>query len=452
MTKSSTILWLQSLFRAKGFLPGPALGPGVALVNVFALGGTLLGKTWGFFLIVNSLFLLLSLFDLVRLPARREVRCRREIRPNQERGVDFAVTLTLENAGRIPIHAALIDELPPVFQRPFPIRGTVAAGAAAKWSYTTQVALRGAYNLNTIHIRYRSFWGLWEKQTSAACPQALKVTPDLSQVKGQLARAQKVLSDYGEFTKRHQVGSGEFSQIRAYVVGDDPRKINWRQTAKMAELMTNVYLPEHGKHVALLIDCGRAMGVELSRTNRLERALEAALSLAAIALRHGDYVSVTLFSSAIRVHVPPGNRLSHLRVIIDAVYAMQSDAAESNYTQVLHYLDSVQKRQSLIIMFSDLEPFLLEETSLRYILRMQRKHLFLLLGVQDPMVQQWSEAEPGDVKESMLKSVAQKAMLTRKDRLKYWTRRGVHLLEVEQEQLAGAAVDYYIQVINRGKI
>ena len=452
MTKLSRMSWLRSRFHGKSFLPGPSLGYGLILVNLVALGGAIWLETWAFFLAFNGLFILVSLLDLAILPERSKVQCHRQVKEEQERDRLFTVSIYLMNNGRIPIRLALVDDLPEVFERSFPLMGTLPAGTDAEWQYTTNVSQRGAYMLDNLHLRYHSRWGLWEKQMMVSCPQRIKVVPNLDQVRGRLAQAQKVLSEYGEFTKRTSVGSGEFSQVRNYVYGDDPRKINWHQTAKTTELMTNVFLPEHGKQISILIDCGRVMGVELTQTNRLEKALEAALTVAALALRSGDYVSVLVFSNVIRAYVPPGNRFAHLRTIIDAVYALNSDAEESNYTQALNYLESVQKRQSLVLMFGDLDPFLLDEMSLQYSLNMRRKHLFLLLGFLNPALGQWSATNPVDVQEAMLKTVAQKSLLTRKTRIDYWTRRGVNMREAEQEHLAGLAVDYYIQAINRGRM
>jgi uncharacterized protein (DUF58 family) len=287
---------------------------------------------------------------------------------------------------------------------------------------------------------------------SFSLPQAIKVTPDLSGVRGGLARAQKLLQMQGNVVKRNFYGSSEFAQVRAYVVGDDPRKINWRQTAKMNDLMTNVYEPEHGKYISILIDCGRVMGVELTKVNRLERALEAALSVAALALRQGDNVSVTVFSNTIRAHIPSGNGMRHLRTILDGVYAIRNDSQESNYAHALNFLEMVQKRQSMILMFSDMAPFLLEDGLLAYVQGMRRRHLFVLLGVQDPMELRWSERSPGSAEESMLKSAAQKIRLDKAERIRSWSDRGLHLTEVQEEHLAGAAVDAYVMAINRGML
>ena len=79
---------------------------------------------------------------------------------------------------------------------------------------------------------------------------------DITEMKAYLESAQRYLNDEGAIIKKQVSGVGEFSKVRNYVVGDDPRMINWRQTAKLREVMTNEYEPEHGKYITLLIERG----------------------------------------------------------------------------------------------------------------------------------------------------------------------------------------------------
>ncbi|MCL1918674.1 MAG: DUF58 domain-containing protein [Peptococcaceae bacterium] len=457
MSKSSKMFWLGSLFRDKGVLPGVNLVIGLGVVGLIGTAGAFLGGGWVFLGGCLLAGLGVSLMDLMRLPSRGLLECRRVVGVSQERDQEFTVEMIVKNRGRAPVRVALVDELPPVFARPFPLRGVVGAQGQCVLGYRTRVTVRGDYALARVYVRYGSFWGMWVKQMSFALPVRIKVTPDLSGVRGHLARAQKLLMMQGNVVKRNFYGSGEFSQVRAYVVGDDPRKINWRQTAKMNELMTNVYQPEHGKYISILVDCGRVMGVELTKVNRLERALEAALTVAALALGQGDYVSVTVFSHRICAHIPSGHGLGHLRTILDGVYGIRHEGQESNYAHALGYLESVQKRQSLILMFSDLTPFLLEDDLLAYVQGMRRRHLFVLLGVEDPMEKRWSEevfpeAAGWSARGAMLRSAAQKIRLDKKDRIRRWSSQGIHMVEVEEEHLAGAAVDSYVQAINQGML
>lgn len=205
-------------------------------------------------------------------------------------------------------------------------------------------AERGKYEVGKLYVRIRSFLGLWQRQITFDMTEEVKVIPDLTETKRYLEDTQKYLLYEGTVIRKQQSGMGEFAQIRHYVVGDDPRLINWRQTAKLQEVMTNDYEPEHGKYVTILIDCGRMMGAELPKGNRLEKVLEAAMTVAAAALEKGDYVSVVAFSKEVKVFVPPGKGMNHLQTILHAVYDLQVDPVESNYAQVLSYVETHQKK------------------------------------------------------------------------------------------------------------
>src|SRR5690606_24551641 len=186
------------------------------------------------------------------------------------------VRIEVENRSSRPFSYAIVDDLPQTFAQPFPVTGTGRKEAVAAASYETSAPVRGDYEVTRLYFRYKSTLGLWEKQKTEELPQTLKVIPDMTETKQYLQDAQRYLLHEGMKIRKYQSGSGEFAQIRKYAAGDDPRMINCRQTAKLQEVMTNEYEPEHGKYITILIDCGRMMGAELKKGNRLERALEAA--------------------------------------------------------------------------------------------------------------------------------------------------------------------------------
>jgi len=445
-------LWPQHLFRDKGILPTPLLlwlSLGLTIPGALAAW---LGLGWLPFWGLNTLLFLASMLDLWLLPRRQRFTCSRSISAEVERGLPFQTVLQLSNHSRSSLRFQLIDNLPETFASPFPLQGELPGSQTLELPYPSQAAVRGDYLLDKVFFRYRSGLSLWKKQITFSIINQVKVIPDMSKVRGYLATAQKQLLDEGRKVLHQQVGSGEFAQIRAYVPGDDPRKINWRQTAKLSELMTNVYEPEHGKYVTLLLDCGRTMGVEVSQGNRLERAVEAALCVAAIALRQGDYVSVLAFSNTIKAYVPPGKSMAHLRTILQAVYNLSFDAAESDYNKAFLHLETVQKRQSFLLLFSDLDSFLYEATPPFYLQRVSRRYRFLLLGIADPMTAGLVRTLSKDTKQAMVKTIAQKEVLHKQQAMKRWGRQNVQLLEVPEEQLATAAVSHYITLINRGTL
>jgi len=251
---------------------------------------------WSFDLLANILVLLFSLVDLIFSPNKNQLLVKRSCPTEMERGINYEVPITIQNASSYDVNFRIIDGLPQSFERPFPLSGKVERETSVKFVYQTKAPVRGDYQVNKMYIRYRSSLGLWEKQISITLKESIKVIPDMTQTKQFLEDAQKFLNYEGIKIRKYKSGVGEFSKIRSYVVGDDPRKINWRQTAKLQEVMTNEYEPEHGKHITILIDCGRMMGAELKNGNRLEKSIEAALTVTAAALQKGDYVAVLAFS------------------------------------------------------------------------------------------------------------------------------------------------------------
>ncbi|PFP31203.1 DUF58 domain-containing protein [Bacillus sp. AFS073361] len=429
--------------------------PTKRLVLVFlflsiALGiSTIWGISWSLVIAANLILFMASLFDLFFSPSKKQLSFQRTVSGEFERGQTYLVTIEVQNASSYHFSYRLVDDLPQSFVRPFPIAGSIPKEAIVSISYETNAMTRGMYEVKKIYFRYSSLLGLWEKQVNVELRDEIKVIPDLTETKQYLENAQKYLVYEGVKIRRQRSGVGDFSKIRSYVVGDDPRKINWRQTAKLREVMTNEYEPEHGKYITILIDCGRMMGAELSQGNRLEKVLEAALTVTAAALQKGDYVSVLAFSRDIKVFVPPAKGMAHLQTILQAIYSVDIDAAETNYAAVLQYLETVQKKRSLLLLFSDVRTFLHEESSLILLKRLRQRHLFLMIGIEDQTLLKRVNEEPSTVQAVMRKSMAQQQILFKKREKKKWEKQGLVMIEAREEQLAITAVSQYIDIMNQ---
>ncbi|MBD8067679.1 DUF58 domain-containing protein [Bacillus sp. PS06] len=408
------------------------------------------GISWVVVILANIGFLTITLIDFLFLPRKNQLSLKRVIPDEMERGIQYQVKLEITNKSKYPITYRLIDGIPQSFLRPFPLKGMIGKESKAILLYETTAPIRGEYQVKKVYVRYQSIFGLWEKQATEQLENKIKVIPNLSETKRYLENAQRFLMYEGVKIRKFQQGTGEFSKIRNYVVGDDPRKINWRQTAKLHEVMTNEFEPEHGKYITILIDCGRMMGAELSAGNRLEKALEAAITVTAAALQKGDYVAVLAFSKNVKIYVPPAKGMAHLQRILYAIYNLEVDAAESNYGEVLQYLQTVQKKRSLILLFSDVRTFLHEESALLYLKRLRQRHLFLMIGVEDEALVRRIQEEPASIHSAMIKSMAQKQMIYKKREKRKWEQQGLQMVEAEEENLAVTAVSSYIQIMNRG--
>ena len=84
--------------------------------------------------------------------------------------------------------------------------------------------------------------------------------------------------------------------LREYAPGDDPRRVDWKASARRDAPVVREYQAEQGQTVLLVVDAGRLMTQLVDATppadgrpgrSRFDAALDAALVLADVAARAG---------------------------------------------------------------------------------------------------------------------------------------------------------------------
>ncbi|MEK8132287.1 DUF58 domain-containing protein [Paenibacillus filicis] len=454
MTTSSRKRWPRFRFLAEKLeerlvVPTPRLAL-VAAGSALVVGA---GYAAGFgpaaFAVVNALLLGASVLDLSLLPRRKALKVIRSLPRQADIGMPFEVMLTVDApASRLEgMKLEAVDEVPQVFQ----VTGaagmkTIGQGREASLRYTAAGLERGIHAFDRIRLRYSGRLGLWSKQMTIRTGQSISIYPDLSAVRGILASAQRDLMLEGRRVYKRERSGSEFHAIREYVPDDDPRLINWRASARSRSLMTNVFRPERGKVVTILLDCGRMMGVELEGRTKLDASLEAALALAAVALKQGDKVAVLAFSSKVKVYVPPGAGLAHLQMITEAVFDLRSEFVEASYSMALQHLLRVQKKRGLTVLFSDLDKDMFEDQLLPLLLRVRRQHHMLLLGMRDDVLHGWAHTATATRREAYIKSLAHKFTMDRRAFAARMAASGIDVVDVPVGELAWTAVNRYLDV------
>ena len=112
----------------------------------------------------------------------------------------------------------------------------------------------------------------------------------------------------------------------------------------------------------------------------------------------------------------------------------------------------MQKKRSLLLLFSDIRTFLHEESALVYLQRLRQRHLFLMIGIADVAILKKVNEEPVDVRSAMEKSIAQQQILIKKKEKLKWEKQGLQMIEAREDKLAVAAVSHYINIMNRNLI
>lgn len=106
-----------------------------------------------------------------------------------------------------------------------------------------------------------------------------------------------------------------YRSLREYVPGDDPRRINWKVSARIGSLQTMQYLPAISFPVLILLDLNLSHWSVRNRYQHTERAIEAAASLVQSATNLGQPVGLHVTGNLPgRPEDEPGTRSTTLSV------------------------------------------------------------------------------------------------------------------------------------------
>lgn len=441
----------RNRFRDNAWLPGPRLFVALGIGWVFTLVGAsvgLAGWTAGIFHLALAAIMVK---EYRRMRHHGSVRLQRQSDKFLELGQENPIHIQVYNPAPWPVTCVIKDDYPEGFsidQREMTV--TVPAGATETLVYHVRPHRRGRHFFDALHVRQRGPLGFLLQQQAISLPEEKRVYPRLNQVR-RVRRGvyKKKLSATGPHSRQGLGRGSEFAHIREYVPDDEPRWINWTATARRGQLATNVYQPEQGQHVAILLDCGRIMGVRDGELTRLDRAVEAALAFAAIALERGDQVSLLAFSSQVKRWIPPGKGAPHLQRIIEAVYDLEPDYVESGYRIAMESLAFHHKRRTLVALFTDASNLTFADELIAHIRILQRRHLIMTVTMEDPQLQRERNLRPREEKEVFRKGIAQQVSEEREERLQSLKRRGVITLHVAPDQLAEQVIHSYIDIKNR---
>ena len=129
------------------------------------------------------------------------------------------------------------------------------AGAEVRGHYRVRLESIGRYDFGPVYVGTHFPWGLVERGIILEVPGTLIVYPRI----GRLAPGWKRrLSAATELANQSVPRSGpfedDFYRIREYRMGDDPRAIHWRTSARRNELMVKEYRENRDRSMLVLFD------------------------------------------------------------------------------------------------------------------------------------------------------------------------------------------------------
>lgn len=365
------------------------------------------------------------------------------------------------NPGLRASTVALADALPPSLRaarRRAELR--VAAGGRVRAATAIRPGRRGNIELTDLTVRTSGPWGLGSRQHTRALPARIEVVPSFRsrrEVELRLTRAR--LLEVGLRAARGRGSGTEFDALRDYVPGDEVRRVDWAATARVGRPIVRTYRSERNQTVLALLDTGRTTAATVAGVPRLDHAMDAVMALTTAATRVGDRVGLLAFGAGPRGAVAPARGGNQLRRIIQAIYALEPELAESDYRAAFRRTLATFPRRSLLVLFTELADEAVAETLLPALSLVLREHVLIVASVRDPEVLRWSSGQAGDtasgdgpVAAAYLAAAAGAAIRRRQRTATYLRGLGVTVVDEAPGTLAGALVDAYLELKARGRV
>jgi uncharacterized protein (DUF58 family) len=331
------------------------------------------------------------------------------------------------------------------------IAGRLDSGKSQNSTYTVHPYHRGEYEWQGIQVRQLGAWGLAWQQWRVDSAQTVAVYPDLIGLKALSIKL--ALQSSGAMRQARKRGIGtEFSELRDYNIGDDPRSIDWKATARRNRPLIRLLEPEQEQTVIILLDRGRLMTANIQGYQRFDFGLNATLSLALTAIQRGDRVGVGVFDRYLTTWIPPQQGQSHFSRILDRVSRIQPELLEPDYLGAVTTILKQQSRRALVVIITDIIDDIASAELLTALGRLTPRYLPFCVTLRDPQVDVRAHELAADIPGAYTQAVALDLLRQRELAFANLKRKGVLVLDAPATQISDRLVDRYIQIKSRNQL
>jgi uncharacterized protein (DUF58 family) len=395
-------------------------------------------------LAVNGVLLLAVVLDLVLAGSVRPLVLSRSGDDAVRLGEVAQVDLLLANPTARTVRARVRDAWPPSAGA-YSQRQTIVLPPRERRRLTTTLrpTRRGDRLAERVTVRSTGPLGLAARQGSHRVPWRLRVLPEFASRKHLPSKLARLHELDGRTLVMVRGQGSEFDSLREYVVGDDVRSIDWRASARAADVMVRTWRPERDRQVLLLLDTGRTSAGRVGDAPRLDAALDAALLLAALASKAGDRVDLLAFDRAVRARVAGTHASELLPRLVNAMAPLDSILWETDWAGAVAATLQQVRRRALVVLFSPLEPAPIREGLLPVLPALVRRHRVVLASVADPRVSELA-AGRGDAEAVYGAAAAARLGAERTQVRAELNRLGVTVVDADPQELPPALADCYL--------
>jgi uncharacterized protein (DUF58 family) len=331
----------------------------------------------------------------------------------------------------------------------------LAPGGRADVIRRVRGVTRGTQPLGPVVLRVRGRLGLIERSVRFPLDDAVLVSPSIAGIRRyRLLALQHRLRDVGIRTVRIRGEGTSFASLRNYSVGDDPRHIDWKATAKRRALITREYAVEQGQTIMILVDAGRMMTQKAGEMTRFEHVLASALVLADVAASGGDRVGLMVFDDEVRAFVPAIRGRAALPPIRDALIPATARLVEPDYAAAFRTLSARHRKRSLLVIFTDVIDRRASAALIAHTARAAARHLPLVVALRNDELLAAALPPSEKVNQTSLyrSAAAEELVITRDEALRAMRQTGVDVLDTSPKVMTASLINRYLEIKARASL
>jgi len=405
-------------------------------------------------LLIFGLLALLVIDIILLFRVKKGMKAERFAPEKFSNGDENPIKLSVQNFYQFEVNLTIIDEVPAQFQmREANFKVKLDSGGSQVINYTLRPVKRGEYHFGKLNILTQSPIGLISRRFQFAEPVMVPVYPSFIQMrKYELLAISNDLTMQGIKKIRRLGHNQEFEQIKEYVAGDDFRTVNWKATARKAQLMVNTYQDEKSQQVYSLIDKSRVMKMPFEGMSLLDYAINATLALSNIAIKKGDKAGLISFQNKVNTVLPASKRNKQMQLIQESLYNQKTAFKEADFSRLFVAVKRKLTQRSLLMLYTNFESMAGLERQLPFLRNLSKSHVLVVIFFQNTELTDFLESRPKAVKDIYYKTIAEKYDHEKRLIVRELRKHGIYSVLTTPKDLTINTINKYLELKARGLI
>jgi uncharacterized protein (DUF58 family) len=377
----------------------------------------------------------------------------RILAPRMVKGRRAEAVYLLTRSGGPATTVSILDELPTELGGDLLIEDVaLGVGQRCRPVRNLMPLRRGTCELGPTFILWRSRLGLLKFRATAPAKGTVAIVPAASPPARHAALTHRSLRDELGIRPRPARGEGsEFESLREYSVGDDPRHLDWRASARRGRLIVRRYQTERRHTVIVAMDTGRLMAAKSGGDSKLDCALDCAIALARLSGQFGDRVGLLAFDQELRAFAKPRAGAAGVGGLVEATLELRPRPFEPNYRVLAETLARHQKKRALVIVLTDFVEGSASRELESYLAVLARRHCVLLVAMRDRLLAELDVREPRIARAGLYRRLAlQDLAVEREAALRRIAQFGVQTLDLDPARITAPVLNRYLAIRQAG--